>query len=65
MGFNYQAGDVIATELAAAYETALRGTVFAIAGSTGYVELSIREASAATRARVRVGDGVEFSLANT
>ncbi len=60
--FRLRVGKIEAVAGAAAYEEAARGEAFVIAGSSGYLELSLREDSAAAKARVAVGDPVEFSI---
>ena len=60
--FRLRVGKIEAAAWAATYEEAPKGEVFAIAGSSGYVELSLREDSAAAKAQVRVGDPAEFSI---
>ena len=60
--FRLRVGEIEAAVRAAAYEEAPKGKVFAIWGSSGYLELSLREDSAAAKAQVAVGDPVEFSV---
>ena len=60
--FRARVGEIEAAVRATTYQEAPKGEVFAIAGSSGYLELSLREDSAAAKARVAVGDVVEFSI---
>ena len=60
--FRLRVGKAEVAVSAAAYEEAPTGEVFAIAGSSGYMELSLREESAAAKAQVVVGDPVELSI---
>jgi hypothetical protein len=57
-----KAGRVQTERVHTAYAEAPSGEPFAIAGSAGYVEISIREASAAEVAGVDIGDRVELEF---
>jgi S-adenosylmethionine hydrolase len=59
-----QVGQVQTERIHAAYAEGPSGEPFAIAGSSGYIEISIREASAAETAGVKIADRVdlEFSV---
>jgi S-adenosylmethionine hydrolase len=52
-------GDVKVRKLVSHYDDALPGECVAIEGSTGYIEVSVRQASAAERLRLRQGDEIE------
>ena len=49
-----------AARVVSSYEEGRRGELVALGGSSGYVELSVREASAAKRYRAKRGDRVEL-----
>jgi len=59
-GFRVRAGKLEAGRLLKAYGEAGGGEPFAIIGSSGYVELSINQASAAAQAEVKIGDEAEL-----
>ena len=61
-GFLLLAGKLQVSSRAEAYGQAEAGNAFAIAGSSGYVEVSVARQSAANRAGVRVGDSTELIL---
>lgn len=62
-GCRLVAGGVEARRAAEAYAVAPSGEPFVIAGSSGYLELSVHQASAAERAGVDIGDPVELTFA--
>jgi S-adenosylmethionine hydrolase len=63
-GFRILAGQVEVSDQAETYASAPVDRVFVIEGSSGYLELSLRQASAAQAAQVEVGDELEwFALA--
>ena len=53
-------GDLEVTHASETYEAAATREPFAIVGSSGYLEISIRQDSAAAHARVEIGDQVEL-----
>jgi S-adenosylmethionine hydrolase len=61
-GTRVKAGRMQAEHVRTTYAEASSGEPFAIAGSSGYVEISIREASAAEAAGVDIGDRVELAF---
>jgi S-adenosylmethionine hydrolase len=64
--FHIKAGQLEVRETAPAYAKAPPGTAFAIAGSGGFLELSINQESAAAAGQVNIGDPAElvFSQSN-
>ena len=56
--FELQVGTLSTRRLCSSYEQAPAGEAFAIVGSAGLIELSIRQDSAASRAGLRIGDPV-------
>ena len=60
--FELAAGEAKTAALATVYVQGAADEIFAIVGSSGYLELSLREDSAAARAEVSVGDPAELSL---
>ena len=63
--FHLRAGKARTSCSAQTYEHAGSGELFVITGSSGYLELSLRQDSAAARTQVSVGDPVEFRYAPT
>jgi S-adenosylmethionine hydrolase len=57
-----QVGQVQTERIHATYAEAPAGEPFAIAGSSGYIEISIKQASAAEVAGAGIGDSVEFGV---
>lgn len=62
-GFRLNVGQACVTALAGAYEEGPAGLPFTIAGSAGYMEISIRQASAAAALECRAGSPVVLELA--
>jgi S-adenosylmethionine hydrolase len=60
--FTLRTGNLEVTLSLKTYNEAGNDVVFAIAGSSGYVEISIREQSVAQQYKVAVGDSVELFL---
>ena len=61
-GFLLLAGKLQVSSRAEAYGQADGGKAFAIAGSSGYIEVSVARQSAVNRAGVKVGDSTELIL---
>lgn len=61
-GVRCVAGDLEATAVAASYCAAEGGRPFLITGSSGFLEISIQQASAAELAGVSIGDAVDLVL---
>ena len=61
-GFLLLAGNLQVSSQAEAYGQAEAGQAFAIAGSSGYVEVSVAQRSAAKLAGAKVGDSIELIL---
>jgi S-adenosylmethionine hydrolase len=62
-GFTAAAGSASITSLARTYRERKPGEVFLIAGSSGYLEISAAESSAASAIGARRGDAVNLTLA--
>jgi S-adenosylmethionine hydrolase len=62
-GFTAAAGSASITSLARTYRERKPGEVFLIAGSSGYLEISAAESSAASSIGARRGDAVNLTLA--
>ncbi len=57
-----KAGLVRTEHVRTTYADAAPGEIFAIAGSSGYIEISIRQVSAAEAAQVEIGDRVDLEF---
>ncbi len=63
--FRVQAGQLEIGQAAPTYAKATPGVAFVIAGSGGFLEISINQESAAEAARVNIGDSVELVFSQT
>ena len=61
-GFLLLAGNLQVSSQAEAYSQAEAGMAFAIVGSSGYIEVSVGQGSAAKLAGAKVGDSIELIL---
>ena len=59
-GLSLEIGPYIVTGVANSYSEAASGSVFAIKGSSGFLEISIDRGSAARETRAKIGDSVRF-----